>query len=214
MNIERFAALGYERLNLRIRTIHRRLSDLAFEEWSGLRSGEHDVDPSVEFRTRRQIVLGAGTVIKAGTILDGRSSVRSSGVILGEDTYLKERCILDAYGGFIEIGGSVSIGQNVLMHGGGGLRIGHHVIMGANCYLIASNHIFSSNEYPIMLQGDRRKGISIGNNVWLGGNVIVLDGVAIGSSVVIGAGAVISEDIPSGSIVCPQRSLNVAPLRY
>lgn len=40
--------------------------------------------------------------------------------------------------------------------------------------------------------------ITVGDNVWFGGNVIVLPGVKIGSNSVIGAGAVVTKDIPAG----------------
>lgn len=45
------------------------------------------------------------------------------------------------------------------------------------------------------------KPIVIGNNVYLGNNVIILPGVHIGDNVVIGAGAVVTKDIPSNSVV-------------
>ena len=41
------------------------------------------------------------------------------------------------------------------------------------------------------------KPITIGNNVWIGGNVCVMPGVTIGDNVVIGAGSVVVKDIPS-----------------
>ena len=42
--------------------------------------------------------------------------------------------------------------------------------------------------------------ITIGDNVWLGGGVIVLPGVTIGDNAVIGAGAVVTKDIPANAI--------------
>lgn len=42
--------------------------------------------------------------------------------------------------------------------------------------------------------------IKVGNNVWIGGNVVVLPGVTIGDNVVIGAGSVVNKDIPSNSV--------------
>lgn len=39
------------------------------------------------------------------------------------------------------------------------------------------------------------KGITIGNNVWIACNVVVIDGVHIGNNVVIGAGSVVTKDI-------------------
>ena len=44
------------------------------------------------------------------------------------------------------------------------------------------------------------KSIKVGNNVWIGGNVVVVPGVTIGDNVVIGAGSVVIKDIPSNSV--------------
>lgn len=43
--------------------------------------------------------------------------------------------------------------------------------------------------------------ITIGNDVWIGGNVVVTPGVTIGDNVVIGAGAIVTKDIPSNVVV-------------
>ena len=40
----------------------------------------------------------------------------------------------------------------------------------------------------------------IGNNVWIGGNVVILSGVTIGDNVTIGAGSVVTKDIPNDSL--------------
>lgn len=42
--------------------------------------------------------------------------------------------------------------------------------------------------------------ITVGNNVWIGGNVCVLPGVTIGDNCVIGAGSVVVKDIPANSV--------------
>lgn len=42
--------------------------------------------------------------------------------------------------------------------------------------------------------------ISVGNNVWIGGNVTVLMGVTIGNNVTIGAGSVVTRDIPDNTL--------------
>ena len=42
--------------------------------------------------------------------------------------------------------------------------------------------------------------VTIGDNVWLGGNVVICPGVTIGDNVVIGAGSVVTKDIPSWSL--------------
>jgi len=163
---------------------------------------------NVEVRTPKQLKINKDCTIKKGTILNARSVIKEFGIELGENTYFKENCYVDAYGGYIKIKGKCAFGQNTNIHGGGGIEIGENVIFGANCYLVASNHNFRSRELPIMLQGDYRKGIKIGNNVWLGGNVTILDGVTIGNNCVIGAGSVITKDIPSNTkIICKNQQV-------
>ncbi len=45
------------------------------------------------------------------------------------------------------------------------------------------------------------KPITVGSDVWIGGNVSILGGAKIGSNVVIAAGAVVTKDIPANSVV-------------
>jgi len=165
------------------------------------------IEKGVVFRTLEQIKIEKDCTIKTRTIINGRSRKKDFGVILGENTYLKENCYFDAYSGFIHIGGFCAFGQNTIIHGGGGVEIGKYVIMGANCYIISSNHRFDSIEFPIMLQGDDQERIIIEDNVWLGGNVIVLAGVKIGKNSVIGAGTVVTKDVPPNSLIYDKNNL-------
>ena len=63
------------------------------------------------------------------------------------------------------------------------------VTIGKNC-----------NLYSVSIDGCFQHLIKIGNNVWIGGNVVVLPGVTIGDNVTIGAGSVVNKDIESNSI--------------
>jgi len=176
-----------------------------------IRSQLHRLDPpfdihrSVTFRTAQQINIQASCSIKANVILNGRSSSRQCGISLGVDTYLKEWCYFDAYDGFIDVAGQSAFAQGTFIHGGGGVVIGRNVITGPHCFIVASNHRFDSLDYPIMLQGDSRRGITIGNNVWIGANAVILDGANIGDNCVVGAGTVVTKIIPANSRVFDHR---------
>lgn len=73
--------------------------------------------------------------------------------------------------------------------------LGNNVFLGPNVQLYAGTHPLIASE--------RIKGlefalpINIGNNVWLGGGVIVCPGVTIGDNTTIGAGSIVVKDIPS-----------------
>lgn len=165
-----------------------------------------EIHHSVEFRTPEKIQIQRSCKICPQTILNGRSTLRHFGLSFGPDTYLKEHCYFDSYNGFIEIEGQCAFGQGTFIHGGGGVRIGTNVIVGAYSYLVASNHRFDSPEYPIMLQGDAAIGIRIGRNVWLGCHVGVLDGVTIGDNCVIGAGTLVTRNVASNTVLTNRRT--------
>lgn len=164
-----------------------------------------DLDSTLDCRYPQQISLGERTIIKSHVILNGRSTARKCGIKFDTDVYIKEYNYLDSYGGFIEIVGPCAIGQFCVFHGGGGLQIGKYVMFGPQCSVIASNHIFDDLEMPYMLQGDRRRGIIIEDNVWIGGGSVILDGVRVGRNAVIGAGAIVTKDIPANSIYVDRR---------
>lgn len=44
-------------------------------------------------------------------------------------------------------------------------------------------------------------GITIGDNVWVGENAVILGGVTIGDGAVVAANAVVTKDVPSAAIV-------------
>lgn len=79
------------------------------------------------------------------------------------------------------------------------VQIGDYVIIAPNVLITTANH-------PLNPMSRRKhlaiaKPVKIGNDVWIGANVIILPGVTIGNNVVIAAGAVVSEDIPDNSLV-------------
>ena len=66
-----------------------------------------------------------------------------------------------------------------------------------------NNEILRQKNYyadNLQLQGVNPIGITIGENVWIGGNVVINPGVHIGNNVVIGSGSVVTKDIPDNVI--------------
>jgi maltose O-acetyltransferase len=90
------------------------------------------------------------------------------------------------------------------------IRIGDDVQIGPNVQLLTPTHPVEPEARRTGIEGGRA--ISIGDNVWLGGGVIVCPGVTIGENTVVGAGAVVVKDLPSnvlavGNPARPIRSL-------
>jgi acetyltransferase-like isoleucine patch superfamily enzyme len=81
------------------------------------------------------------------------------------------------------------------------IEIGRGVMMAPGCALYSYNHgILPASrirEQPLESKG----GIVIGEESWLGVNVVVLSGVRIGAGAVLAAGAVVMHDVPEGAIV-------------
>jgi acetyltransferase-like isoleucine patch superfamily enzyme len=102
------------------------------------------------------------------------------------------------YGYNIEIGDNFFANFNFVVLDVGKVRIGNNVQIAPNVGLYTAGHPLhpdsrnSGYEYGI--------DITIGNNVWLGGNVCVMPGVTIGDNAVIGAGAVVTKDIPANAV--------------
>ena len=81
------------------------------------------------------------------------------------------------------------------------IRIGENCIFGENVKIYDHNHVFERMDVPISQQGFSVDEVIIGDNCWVGSNVVILKGVTIGNNVVIGANCLIYRDIPSNTIV-------------
>ncbi len=79
------------------------------------------------------------------------------------------------------------------------------IIIGNNV-MIGPNTLISTVGHPLNPMGRRQhlafaKPVTIGNDVWIGGNVTILPGVTIGNNVIVAAGAVVTKDVPDNTLV-------------
>lgn len=102
------------------------------------------------------------------------------------------------YGYNISIGEKFYSNFNLTILDGAKVTIGNNVFIGPNVSLYTINHpldvISRNKEIEIALP------IVIGDNVWIGGNVVINPGVEIGSNTVIGSGSVVVKNIPNNSL--------------
>lgn len=103
-----------------------------------------------------------------------------------------------------DYGYNIELGENFYSNHNLVILDAAKVTFGENCF-IAPNCGFYTAGHPLDVE-QRNQGleiawpITVGNNVWIGGNVVVMPGVTIGDNVVIGGGSVVTKDIPSGVV--------------
>ena len=102
------------------------------------------------------------------------------------------------YGYNIEVGENFFANYNLVILDVGKVKIGDNAQIAPNVAIYTAGHPIhpdsrnSGYEYGI--------DITIGDNVWIGGNTCIMPGVTIGNNVVVGAGAVVTKDIPDNSL--------------
>ena len=102
------------------------------------------------------------------------------------------------YGNHIKVGKNFFCNYNCTMLDVGRITFGDNCLLAPNVAIYTAGHPIhpdsrnSLYEYGI--------DVTIGDNVWIGGNVVIMPGVNIGSNCVIGAGSVVTKDIPAWSV--------------
>lgn len=147
-----------------------------------------DIDPSAKISQLADIELSTrGTLMRIGarTTIDAFVKIKPAGG-----------------SGELVIGDDCAINSGTVIYTGNGIRIGDAVLIAANCTLAPTNHQFSDAAKRIRDQGFQpsRGGIVIGDDVWLGANVVVLDGAVIGQGCVVAAGAVVRGELEPYSV--------------
>ncbi len=102
------------------------------------------------------------------------------------------------YGYNIEIGENFYMNHNGIILDCAKVKFGDNVFIGPNCGFYTAIHPIEPKQRISALEA--AKPITIGSNVWFGGNVVVLPGVTIGDNSVIGAGSVVTKSIPAGVV--------------
>lgn len=160
-----------------------------------------------------KISMGDGAIYIGAPIFRGKGSVRmgAKGVLASRPysnpLHLYRPCIFNALKGAV-----IQIGDN--FHASGCCIIAReNVIIGNNVMLGAHVTILDNDMHALSVPGKwggissaRARKVTIGDNVWIGMNTIILKGVTIGARSIVGAGAVLRNDVPADS-----RVLSVPP---
>ncbi|KGN42552.1 sugar O-acetyltransferase [Knoellia aerolata] len=131
------------------------------------------------------------------------------------DAHARRRLLVELFGGFGEgsevrpplqcdYGYQTTVGARCFVNWGAifldvaTVTIGDDVQIGPNVQLLTATHPLAPQ--PRRDKWEAAEPIAIGDNVWLGGGVIVCPGVTIGADTVVGAGSVVTRDLPAGVV--------------
>ncbi len=125
---------------------------------------------------------------------------------IGDNVWIETPFFCD-YGEHIYIDEGTFINVNAIFLDNNIINIGKNGLIGPGVQLLTASHPLSAGERLITSNGNLKtsyktfsKPIHIGDNVWIGGNTVVLPGITIGNNVTIGAGSVVTKNIPDNML--------------
>ena len=103
----------------------------------------------------------------------------------------------------LTIGDNTYIGEyNNIRAAGGQISIGNHCLISQHITIVCTNHQFSAgSRIDQQSWSDENNFVTIGNDVWIGANCVILPGVTIEDGAIIAAGSVVTKSVPSNVIV-------------
>jgi len=81
------------------------------------------------------------------------------------------------------------------------ITIGDNVLIGPGVQLHASNHGYELGKGPMTYQERVEKDITIGNDVWIGGNSVITAGVTLADGIIIAAGSTVTKSFKEKNII-------------
>lgn len=186
-------------ISTRLGTVTAKLRGKLLKGWLGAMGTDCEISFGVSFAGHDGIRLGDRCFVArhVDMIAGGGPGCQ---IDVGNDVRIREGCYLDSHGGWIRLADKVFLGPQCLVYGHGGLSVGQNTMIAGQTVIIPANHVFDRTDIPLREQGESRKGIEIGENVWIGAHCVILDGVHIGHDAVIGAGSIVLKDIPPYAI--------------
>jgi len=141
--------------------------------------------------------------------MDSRNLERKSAILkelfgeVGEGVWIEAPFYCD-YGENIRIGKNSFLNFNCLLLDDNCITIGKNALIGPYVQIYTASHPLSAKDRIIKDPEERyltqTKPVSIGDNVWIGGNTLIMPGVTIGDNVTIGAGSIVTKPIPDNCL--------------
>ncbi|MGW8564618.1 sugar O-acetyltransferase [Isoptericola sp. NPDC055881] len=155
-------------------------------------------DPEIERRARRAARLQDDFARTAPRDPEGGREVLEELLgTLGDDAVIRPPLFVD-YGENLHVGARTFVNYHLTALDVAPIVIGEDCQIGPNVQLLTPTHPVEPTPRRDKLEAARP--ITLGDNVWLGGGVIVCPGVTIGDNSVIGAGSVVTRDVPANVV--------------
>ena len=175
---------------------------LDFLPWEYQRSAG-EAERSQQAERQRELAATGKTELGQDVYVAETAAVFCDELRMGERSYIGAHAYVT---GSIEMGSDTTINPFAVVRGR--ITLGDGVRIGAHASLIAFNH-GTGPDRPIFQQPHTALGITVGDDVWIGSNVVVVDGITIGAHSIVGAGAVVTKNVDEYSVVVgnPARKL-------
>ena len=175
---------------------------LDFLPWEYHRSAD-EVERSRQAERHRELAATGKIELADDVYMAETAAVFCDELTMGERSYIGAHAYVT---GSIELGSDTTINPFAVVRGR--ITLGAGVRIGAHASLIAFNH-GTAPDRPIFQQPHTALGITVGDDVWIGSNVVVVDGITIGAHSIVGAGAVVTKNVDEYSVVVgnPARKL-------
>ena len=167
-------------------------------------------------RKIEKFVNDISNLAKISKFADIETSSKGSKLIVGDyamiDSFVKIK--FTGGKGSIEIGENSYINSGCVLYSGNWIIIGNNVLIAANCTFAPVNHQFELKDKLIIEQRFKpsKGGIIIEDDVWIGANVVILDGAVIRKGAVIAACSIVKNVVESYA-VCVGNPLRVIKYR-
>jgi acetyltransferase-like isoleucine patch superfamily enzyme len=99
------------------------------------------------------------------------------------------------------LGDDVDLAKDVIITTGGGVEIGARTLVGYRAMILSANHRIPDLPGRIFGSGHVHSKVTIGSDVWIGANSLIMPGVTIGNNSICAAGSVVTSDVPANVIV-------------
>lgn len=170
-------------------------------------------DPLAVFERHREAIeiclracsnhVGKGIVVGQHVVMWGGKHPNGVGLVINDGVRIYDQCrlVLDQVSSKsgIMLGERVAINFGCFVDGSGGVDIGPGTIVGPNTMIVSSQHVVS--DVPVQQSGKTFARVTIGRDVWIGGNVSIMAGIEIGDRAVVAAGSVVTRNVAADTIV-------------